>query len=129
LAHGLHSLIVPASLRQHSNMNPQDKIIRDTAYDAEYAGLANIPTWEVLSESQFKSLSKGVKPLPSMAISTIKYDAQNHPKRAKYRIVILGNLVHHRWSKESTAAPVMLQLELRLLTSLTVFNKCTLKKL
>ncbi len=110
-------------------MNPQDKIIRDTAYDVEYAGLANIPTWEVLSESQFKSLSKGVQPLPSMAFSTIKYDAQNHPKRAKYRIVILGNLVHHRWSKESTAAPVMLQLELRLLTSLTVFNKCTLKKL
>jgi hypothetical protein len=49
------------------------------------------------------------------------------PKRAKYRIVILGNLDYHNWSKESTAAPVMSQLELRLLTSLAIFHKITLK--
>jgi hypothetical protein len=55
-----------------------------------------------------------------MAISTIKYDENNKPKRAKYQIVILGNLDYHHWSKESTAAPVMSQLELRLLTSLAV---------
>jgi hypothetical protein len=62
-----------------------------------------------------------------MAISTIKYDAFNKTKRAKYRIVILGNLNYHQWSKESTVAPVMSQLELRILTSLAVHHKCTLK--
>jgi hypothetical protein len=62
-----------------------------------------------------------------MAISTIRYDENNRPKRAKYRIVVLGNLDYHQWSKEATTAPVMSQLKLRLLTSLAVYNKCTLK--
>jgi hypothetical protein len=55
-----------------------------------------------------------------MAIATIKYDANNKPKRAKYRLVVLGNLDYHTWSKESTAAPVFSQLELRLLTASAV---------
>jgi len=50
--------------------------------------------------------------LPTMVIATIKYDANNKPKRAKYRIVVLGNLDYHTWSKEDTAAPVLSQLEL-----------------
>jgi hypothetical protein len=126
-AHGLQSLIPPASLKHHSTLSPSDKLIWDNAYCEEYDGLSSIPTWEVLSESQFKQLSKGRKSLPSMAISTIKYDTFNKPKRAKYRIVVLGNLDYHQWSKESTAAPVMSQLELRLLTSLAVFHKHSLK--
>jgi len=62
-----------------------------------------------------------------MAITTIKYDGNNKPKRAKYRLVVLGNLDYHTWSKEDTAAPVMSQLELRLLTSIAVFHKRVLK--
>jgi hypothetical protein len=108
-------------------MTPQDKEIWDTAYSEEYDGLASIPTWEVLSESQFKLLSKGRKSLPSMVISTIKCDANNLPKQTKHRIIVLGNLDYHNWSKESTAAPVMSQLELHLLTSLADFHKHTLK--
>jgi hypothetical protein len=126
LAHGLESLITPASLKHHSTLSPQDKLIWDAAYDEEYDGLAGIPTWEVISEQQLRQLSKGIKSLPSMAISMIKYDEHN-PKKTKYRIVVLGNLDYHQWSKEATAAPVMSQLELRLLTSLAVYNKCTLK--
>jgi len=34
-----------------------------------------------------------------MAINTIKYDELENPKRAKYRIVALGNLDPHNWSK------------------------------
>jgi hypothetical protein len=30
-----------------------------------------------------------------MAIATIKYDVNNRPKRARYRIIILGNLDYH----------------------------------
>ena len=97
-----HCSIFPSSALYDAD----DKVIWDNAYNEEYDGLASIPTWEVLSESQFKLLSKGAKPLPSMAISTIKYDEHNRPKRAKYRIVVLGNLDYHQWSCESTAALV-----------------------
>jgi hypothetical protein len=62
-----------------------------------------------------------------MAIATIKYDAYNHPKRAKYRINVLGNRDYHHWSKESTASPVMSQLELHVLTSLAVSHQHSLK--
>jgi len=126
-AHGLQSLIAPSSLKQHHTMSSSDKFIWDSAYSEEYDGLTSIPTWEVLTEHQFKQLSKGCKPLPSMAISTIKYDEHNCPKRAKYRIVVLGNLDYHNWSRESTAAPVMSQLELHLLAALAVYQKRKLK--
>jgi hypothetical protein len=81
----------------------------------------------VLTEQQFKAISKGVKALPSMAITTIKYDNLNRPKRVKYRIAVLGNHDYHTWSREATAAPVMSQLELRLLTSLAISNHRVLK--
>ena len=126
-AHGLTSLVVPTSLKAHSSMSNSDKAIWDDAYLEEYDGLSSLPTWEVLTESQFKALNKGVKALPSMAIATIKYDAFNRPKRAKYRIVVLGNHDPHTWSKDSTAAPVMSQLELRLLTALAISNRRVLK--
>jgi len=126
-AHALQSLIAPASLKHHQNMTPSDKAIWENAYCEEFDGLANIPTWEVLTEDQFRGLSKGQKSLPSMAISTIKYDDHNCPKRAKYRIVVLGYLDYHNWSRESTAAPVMNQLEPRLLTLLAIYHWRTLK--
>jgi len=126
-AHGLLSLIAPVSLQSHKTMPATDKTIWDAAYCEEYDGLSSLPTWEVLSESQLHTLSKGVKALPSMAIATIKYDNFNRPKRAKYRIVVLGNHDYHTWSKASMAAPVMSQLELRLLTALAISQKRCLK--
>jgi len=108
-------------------MQPSDKAIWDSAYEEEFDGLSSLPTWEIISEEQFRQLYKNVKVLPSMSIATIKYDTFNKPKRAKYRIVVLGNHDYHQWSKESTAAPVMSQLELRILTSLAVYNRRVLK--
>jgi hypothetical protein len=126
-AHGLTSLVLPTSLKNHSTMSSLDKQIWDDAYFEEYDGLASLPTWDVLTEDQFKILSKGTKALPSMAIATIKYDDFNRPKRAKYRIVVLGNHDPHTWSRDSTAAPVMSQLELRLLTALAISHCRVLK--
>jgi len=126
-AHGLQSLIPPSSLKHHHSLSSSERAIWDAAYSEEFDGLSSIPTWEIVTESEFRALSKGRKSLPSMAISTIKYDSNNKPKQAKYRIVVLGNLDYYQWSKESTAAPVMSQLELRLLTSLAVFHKTPLK--
>jgi len=45
----------------------------------------------------------------------------------QYRLVVLGNLDYHTWSKEDTAAPVLSQLELHLLTSFTFHHKRVLK--
>jgi len=125
--HGLHSLIAPTSLKAHSKMDPYNKTIWDAAYDEEYNGLESLPTWEVISEDQYKQLSKGKRALPTMAIATIKYNENNHPKGAKYRLVVLGNLDYHTWLKESTAAPVLSQVELRLLTSLAVYHRRVFK--
>ena len=55
-----------------------------------------------------------------MAISTIKYDSDGNPLRAKYRIVALGNMDPINWSKSECYAPVLSLAELRLLTSLAV---------
>jgi hypothetical protein len=114
-AHGLKSLVAPTSLK--AKLDPENKTIWDEAYNEEYDGSVSLPTWEVIYEDQYCHLSKGWKALPTMAIATIKYDEHDRPKRAKYQLVVLGNLDYHTWSKEATAAPVLSQLELRLLTS------------
>jgi hypothetical protein len=111
-AHGLTSLVAPTSLKQHEKMSSTDREIWNAAYDEEFDGLNSLPTWEIISESQYKQLCKGMKALPTMALATIKYDEQNCPKRAKYRLLVLGNLDPHHWTRESTAAPVMSQMEL-----------------
>ena len=40
----------------------------DAAYDEEYDGLDSLPTWEVISETRYRQLSKGRRALPTMAI-------------------------------------------------------------
>jgi hypothetical protein len=126
-AHGLSSFVAPSSLKNIASMSSNDQEIWLSAYVEEFDGLSSLPTWDIVTEDQFKRLSKGIKALPSMAIATTKYDEFNHPKRAKYRIVVLGNLDYHNWSKEATAAPVMSQLELQILTALAISQKQVLK--
>ena len=69
-----------------------------------------------------KHLYKGI--MPTMAIATIKYDGNGRPIRAKYRIVALGNLDHHSWTKQDCFAPVLSQLELRFLVALAAKHQC-----
>jgi len=85
-AHGLTSLIAPTSFKNHLHLNDTAKKIWNDAYDEEYDGLTLLPTWEVITEDQFYQLSKGMKPLPSMAIATIKYNENNCTKCAKYHL-------------------------------------------
>jgi hypothetical protein len=103
-AYGLSSLVAPSPLKNIATFFSDDQDIWRVAYDEEYDGLNSLPTWNLIPEDQFKQL-KGVKALPLMVIATIKFDQFNKPKRAKYRIVVLGNLDYHNWSKESTAGP------------------------
>ena len=58
-AHGLKSLLAPTSLKQHNELDPEDKLVGDAAYDEEYDGLEPLPTWEVISEEQYHQLRNG----------------------------------------------------------------------
>lgn len=98
-ARNLTSEDVPTLLK-HKLLNKNDKAIWDDAYAEEYFGLVNLPCWVTITHKEYlanKHLYTSV--LPSIAVSTIKYDEHGKSKRAKYRIVALGNLETHNWSK------------------------------
>lgn len=96
----LHDKTAPTLLNHHK-LHPTDKLIWDRSYDDEYDGLVNIDTWETITEEDYqRSKHMFGKLMPTMAISTIKYDGDGKPDRAKYRIVALGNLDPHHWNKD-----------------------------
>jgi len=61
-AHGLDSIITPPSLNYLPKISSNDQHIWNQAYDEEYDGLTSIPTWEVITEQEFRNLNKGIKP-------------------------------------------------------------------
>jgi len=107
-------------LHEHHKLSPNDKAIWDQSYLEEYLGLhEDTQTWEYITETEYRELCPLTgNALPSMAISKIKTDADGNPDRAKYRIVVLGNLDPHNWSSSDCFAPVLSPLELRLMISL-----------
>ena len=123
---GLSSSHVP-HLIEHKLLNPKDKKIWDEAYKEEYYGLKDLPAWVTITQEQYNNMKHKLKPIPTMAISTIKYDEDGQPKRAKYRIVVLGNLDQNLWSKQDTYAPVMSLIELRLMVTTSIYFKRILK--
>jgi hypothetical protein len=61
-AHGLWSLIAPTSLKHHSKMDPEDKLIWDSTYDEEYGVLVRVLSWQdlcIMRPSQPDSLTNG----------------------------------------------------------------------
>ena len=115
----------PESLKKQSDLSINDKLIWDQAYIEEYYGMhTQSKIWEYIMEAKYKALRpiEGTA-LPTYAISITKKDENRKPVRAKYRIVVLGNLDSHDWSKSEFFAPVMSQMELNLMISLA----CQLK--
>ena len=111
-----HSHLSPQSLWCHHALHPDDKQILDEAYAEEHHGLQDLSCFDNITEGEYQSLKHILAPLlPSMAISTIKHDENGSPIHAKYRICALGNLDSHHWEKSDTFAPVLSQMELRLL--------------
>lgn len=81
-------------------------------------------TWEYITESEYQTLCKTIgNALLSMAISKIKKDQDGNPDRAKYRIVVLGNLNPNDWSNKDCFAPVLSPLELRLLVAIATQHR------
>ena len=112
-------------LHEHDQLPPADKEIWDQSYLEEYMGLhSETQTWEYITEEEYKSLRPLVgNALPTMAISKIKTDENGDPLRAKYRIVVLGNLDPHDWSNNDCFAPVLSARELRLLIAIATQMK------
>lgn len=127
-AQNLSSTDVP-TLIQHHRLNPTDKDIWDSAYGEEYYGLTSLPIWATITEAEYQRIKhKTGRPLPTMVVSAIKFDENGLPKRAKYRIVVLGNLDPHSWSKSDTYAPVLSLVELRIMCILAIHYKRILKQ-
>ena len=113
------------TLLTHSQLTDNDRALWDAAYAEEFYGLQDLGTWQIITEDEYQRLRPIVgKALPSMAISTIKHDGDGNPDRCKYRIVVLGNLDPHNWSKSDCFAPVLSQMELRLLLAIAAAKKC-----
>jgi deoxyuridine 5'-triphosphate nucleotidohydrolase len=112
-------------LHEHYKLSPKDKHIWDESYREEYFGLhEDTQTWQYITEEEYQNLKTVLgRPLPTMAISKIKRDSQGNPIRAKYRIVVLGNLDPHQWSKADCFAPVLSALELRLLIAIATHHR------
>lgn len=123
-ASSLQSHLEP-KLHEHYKLSPKDREIWDESYREEYFGLHNdTHTWQYISEEEYQNMKHILgRPLPTMAISKIKRDAHGNPIRAKYRIVILGNLDPHNWTKSDCFVPVLSALELRLLLSIATHHK------
>ena len=126
-AASLRNLDVP-TLIQMQKLQDTDKTTWNKAYNEEYDGLNSLPAWTPISESQYQDMKHIVgNALPTMAISTIKYDENGQPKRCKWRIVALGNLDPHEWASNDCYAPVLSMMDVRVLTSLAVYFKRKLK--
>ena len=124
-AKGLSSLYEP-KLHEHSKLNETDKEIWDKSYLEEYMGLhEDTKIWEYITEDEYKALRPIIgNALPSMAISKVKTDEDGTPERAKYWIVVLGNLDHQEWNNSNCFAPILSALKLKLLVALAVQLRC-----
>lgn len=82
-ATNLENLTEPL-LSEHNKLTPGDKVIWDAAYGEEIEGLLNLPCWRKFSASKYQKLQPMIgNAIPTMAISTIKYDENGQLKRDK----------------------------------------------
>eukprot|EP00957_Ditylum_brightwellii_P157183 11962823-Ditylum_brightwellii.AAC.2 len=73
-----------------------DQKLWKQAYNEEFYGLQGLPAWSIINEATYQKLCPiAGNAMPSMAISTIKYDKDGRLKSVKWRIVALGNLDPH----------------------------------
>ena len=100
------------------------------SFEEEKNGIKSQDTYNVIDLAQYRALrAKGApRAIPTMCVLTIKPDEMLRPHRAKARIVVLGNHEDRIWTKSEKYAPVLRPDTLRLLTSMAVERRRTLKQ-
>jgi len=100
------------------------------SFEEEKNGIKSQDTYDVIDLAQYRALrAKGApRAIPTMCVLTIKPDEMLRPHRAKARIVVLGHHEDRIWTKSEKYAPVLRPDTLRLLTSMAVERRCTLKQ-
>lgn len=64
--------------------------------------------------------------LPTFDIVTLNNIEHNNCSRVKYRIVVIGNLDPHSWTKNALFTLVMFQVEFHMLTAIAIQLRCPL---
>ena len=106
---------------------------RDTwlaSFREEKDGIKSQDTYDVLTLEQYRAYrAKGApRAIPTMCVLTIKPDEMLRPHRAKSRIVVLGNHEDRIWTKSEKYAPVLRPDTLRLIVSMAIQKRRTLKQ-
>ena len=117
----LHRKCPPKLLKALADSHPDQEIWLES-YQEEKCGIQSLNTYQKITLGEYHALrEKGApKAIPTMCVLTMKKDENLLPLRAKSRIVVLGNLEEHLWSKTDRFAPVLHQDSLHFLTSLAV---------
>jgi hypothetical protein len=83
----------PPGLCQAMDLNFVDRDLWLASYTEEYEALLQENTMDIIDHEEYPRLhDKCDNSLPTMCLLSIKKDTQGRPVRAKYRIVVLGNL-------------------------------------
>jgi hypothetical protein len=100
------------------------------SFREEKSGIESQGTYVEIGLSEYRALrAKGApKAIPTMCVLSIKKDEMLNPLRAKSRIVALGNHEDRVWTKSEKYAPVLRPDSMRLMVSLAVERRCTLKQ-
>jgi hypothetical protein len=100
------------------------------SFREEKDGIKLQDTYNVLTLKQYCAYRTQGAPraIPTMCVLTIKPDEMLRPHRAKLRIVVLGNHEERIWTKSEKYAPILCPDTLRLIVSMTVQRRRTLKQ-
>ena len=119
----------PSLLKALAAKHPNREIWLESYFE-EKRSIQSMNTYEKLTLAEYRELRKNGAPkaLPSMCVLTIKKDKDFNPVRAKSRIVVLGNHEETPWQKHDTYAPVLQSESIRLLASMAIEKRRTLKQ-
>ena len=120
----------PRSLLSGLHHTHPDCDIWLASFREEKSGIQSQDTYVTIGLPEYRALrAKGVpKAIPTMCVLSIKKDVMLNPLRAKSRIVVLGNHEDRVWTKPEKYAPVLRPNSMRLIVSLAVKRRRTLKQ-
>ena len=120
----------PRSLLSGLHPSHPDRETWLASFREEKSGIESQDTYVKIGLPEYRALrAKGVpRAIPTMCVLSIKKDEMLNPLRAKSRIVVLGNHEDRVWSKPEKYAPVLRPDTMRLLVSMAVERRRTLKQ-